>query len=59
MTVAAISRHFEMEIVDSGLGDIAMKREYSFDFTNNYEWSVKARITKVVDQFPGDMSENQ
>ncbi|KAL1607860.1 hypothetical protein SLS60_002798 [Paraconiothyrium brasiliense] len=49
MTIAAIFRNFEMELVDSGLEDITMTRGYSFGFTENYGWGVKVRITKVLE----------
>lgn len=49
MTIAAIFRNFEMELVDSGLENITMTRGYNFGFTDDYDWGVRIRITKVLE----------
>lgn len=49
LTIAAIFRNLEIELVDSGLENITMKRAYTFGFTDNYDWGVKIRVTNFLD----------
>ncbi|KAJ4301925.1 hypothetical protein N0V90_004021 [Kalmusia sp. IMI 367209] len=48
LTVAAIFRNFDMELVDSGLENILTYRGYTFGFTKNLDFGIKVKITKVL-----------
>ncbi len=49
LTLAAIFRNFDMELVDSGLENITSTRGFTFGFTDNYDWGVKIKLTKALE----------
>ncbi|KAK3203875.1 hypothetical protein GRF29_106g902064 [Pseudopithomyces chartarum] len=49
LTLAAIFRNFDMELVDSGLENITSTRGFTFGFTDSYDWGVKIRLIKALE----------
>jgi hypothetical protein len=49
MTIAALVSKFEFELVDSGMQDIKVYRDYGFGFNEKYEFGVDFRITSVLE----------
>jgi hypothetical protein len=49
MTIAALVKKFEFELVDSGMQDIKVYRDYGFGFNEKYEFGVDFRITSVLE----------
>jgi hypothetical protein len=49
MTIAALVSKFEFELVDSGMQDIKVHRDYGFGFNEKYEFGVDFRITSVLE----------
>jgi hypothetical protein len=49
LTIATLVRRFEFELVDSGLEDIAVYRDYGFGYNEKYEFGVDFKITQVLE----------
>ena len=49
LTLAAIFRNFDMELVDSGIENITTTRAYQLGFAEDYKWGIKVKITKVLE----------
>lgn len=48
LTIAALIRNFDFELVDSSIDDIALYRDYALAMNKNYGFGIKVRITKVL-----------
>jgi hypothetical protein len=49
MTIAALVSKFEWELVNSGMQDIKVHRDYGFGFNEKYGFGVDFRITGVLE----------
>lgn len=48
LTIAALIRNFDFELVDSSIDDIALHRDYALAMNKNYGFGIRVRITKVL-----------
>ena len=49
LTIAAIVRNFDMELVDSSVKDVIAERAFLLGFTKEYTFGVKVKVTKVFE----------
>lgn len=48
LTVAAMVRNFDLQLVDSSLEDVQGYRDFSFGFTKDYKYGIKVRVAGVA-----------
>lgn len=48
LTVAALVRNFDMELIDSSVENIIPYREFAMGFDKNYTFGVNFKVTKVL-----------
>jgi hypothetical protein len=48
LTVAAVVRNFELELVDSGVRDVIAERDFAMGFTKDYKFGINVRVKEVL-----------
>lgn len=49
LTIAALVRNFDFELVDSSIEDVTLYRDYALSMNKDYGFGINVRITKVLE----------